>query len=222
MSHYQGSVPEPERAPDWRAAGACKGRGDDMFPGDLEREIAAAKNICRPCPVWRECLDDALRTGDNEHGIRGGLRPAERRAIAKKIGTGEPVTIEPPAPRRIPQPRPTTLAEAFRRRTVADGEHLLWDGIPFLRFAGQRYTAVQAAFITTYGRDPEGPVRRSCGRGCYLGAHLTDTVIREQAAVCGTAAGYRRHKKYGEVSCRPCLGAHSASAKGSAGLVVAS
>ena len=81
MNAYSGQVPDTEPAGQWLKQAACFGREDEMFPDNNEAGIAKAKAICKPCPVRRECLADALRTGDNEHGIRGGLKPCERRAV---------------------------------------------------------------------------------------------------------------------------------------------
>lgn len=69
---------------EWLKYAACRSEADAMHPENNEVEIAYAKRICASCPVRRECLEDALRTGDNDHGIRGGLRPNERRDIVKK------------------------------------------------------------------------------------------------------------------------------------------
>lgn len=73
-----------EPAGQWLQQAACSGREDEMFPDNSEAGIANAKSICRPCTVRAECVLDALRTGDNEHGIRGGLKPCERRALARE------------------------------------------------------------------------------------------------------------------------------------------
>lgn len=209
MSHYTGSVPDTEPALTWLANAACAGLGDTMFPGDNERDKAAAKNICRPCPVWEECLRHALATGDNQHGIRGGLTPRERRTLAKQAGTA-PIPL--PKPKQPREPRPTSLAEAVRRRTVRiEGGHLAWTGFEHLRFQGKRYTAFQAAFIVGHGREPEGIVRRTCDEDCFRADHLTDSVIRDAQAVCGTRDGYRLHRKRGEDACAPCKRANAMS-----------
>ncbi|WP_213452867.1 WhiB family transcriptional regulator [Rhizomonospora bruguierae] len=44
---------------------------------------ARAKAICAACPVWRPCLDWALRTGQ-EWGVWGGLNPQQRRNIRRR------------------------------------------------------------------------------------------------------------------------------------------
>jgi hypothetical protein len=185
----------------WLKDAACRGRSDEMFPDNSEAGIAHAKAICRPCPVQVECVLDALRTGDNEYGIRGGLKPCERRALA---GGGKP---KRPAPR---QPRPAALAEAFLRRTSRTAEgHLVWHGTVHIKFGGVQYTALQAAFIIGHGREPQGRVLRTCGVDCFLSDHLTDKHIRDSEAHCGTRAGYRRHRKDGEAACDRCRRANT-------------
>ena len=44
-----------------------------------------AFKICGRCPVRQECLNDAIETGETMHGIRGGLTPVERIALAKTL-----------------------------------------------------------------------------------------------------------------------------------------
>lgn len=87
MSAYTGQTPETRRPVDWRAQAACLGQWDAMHPDNNENEIAAAKAICARCPlgVRVECFWDAARTGDNEHGIRAGMRANERRALLKEV-----------------------------------------------------------------------------------------------------------------------------------------
>lgn len=70
---------------DWRTRAACLGQWADMHPDNDEHQIERAKQICKRCPVKAECFWDAVRTGDNEHGVRAGLRPNERRAVVKEV-----------------------------------------------------------------------------------------------------------------------------------------
>jgi len=85
MNAHTGSVPDSERPANWRAQAACLGRWKEMHPDNDEHEIANAKTICARCPVTRECFWDAARTGDNQHGIRAGLRANERRAVLAEL-----------------------------------------------------------------------------------------------------------------------------------------
>lgn len=48
--------------------------------------VGFAVATCAECPVRAECLADAERNGD-EHGIRGGLLPAQRRTRPIHHGT---------------------------------------------------------------------------------------------------------------------------------------
>ena len=80
MTAYSGQVPDTApRVNEWVKRAACAGRQDEMHPDNDEREIAAAKAICKPCPVARECFWDAVATDDMHHGIRAGLRANARR-----------------------------------------------------------------------------------------------------------------------------------------------
>lgn len=212
MSHYTSAVPDTEPAREWLEQAACRGIDPDtMYPGNDTGGIAKAKAVCRPCPVWRACLLDAIATDDLQHGIRGGMRPDERRAAARQMATSGTVPVATPKSSKPRMPRPKSLADAFRQRTrrTNDG-HVLWVGFTRLRFQGRKYTAWQVAFIVGHGREPEGLVRSMCGKECFRREHLTDAVLRDEAAECGTRGGYLRHRKHGEDACPPCKQANSA------------
>jgi WhiB family redox-sensing transcriptional regulator len=76
-------VPNPGRLPgpileewDWQRTGACR----------AARE-AAAKAVCRRCPVRRRCAAHALATPE-PYGIWGGLSEADREpapAVARRL-----------------------------------------------------------------------------------------------------------------------------------------
>jgi WhiB family redox-sensing transcriptional regulator len=63
---------------------------DEWFPVSLRtdsarREAAAAIAICRACPVRAQCLELSLRHWDfGQHGVWGGLVPAERAALRRR------------------------------------------------------------------------------------------------------------------------------------------
>jgi WhiB family transcriptional regulator, redox-sensing transcriptional regulator len=66
----------------WQQDAACKDTPDPdvFFPGKGE-DAEAAKQVCAGCPVLGECLEFALatmRAPDRDHGVYGGLTPAER------------------------------------------------------------------------------------------------------------------------------------------------
>ncbi|MFD9541364.1 WhiB family transcriptional regulator [Streptomyces sp. NPDC060022] len=50
---------------------------------DAEKMIASAKNLCRHCPVRRECLTHAIRHSETE-GIWGGFTMGERRRLREQ------------------------------------------------------------------------------------------------------------------------------------------
>jgi WhiB family redox-sensing transcriptional regulator len=75
---------------EWRNRAVCS-RGDvdpDLFfpvgsSGPGQRQIAAAKAVCRRCPVITPCLMWALIR--DEDGVWGGLSVDERRAIRRRV-----------------------------------------------------------------------------------------------------------------------------------------
>lgn len=74
-----------EAVPAWRRHAACAGMPAEGFypgPGDHEA-IAAARRVCRGCPVRSECLADALawEACGRRHGIVGGLSARQREQL---------------------------------------------------------------------------------------------------------------------------------------------
>lgn len=74
------------------AAGACRAEDMSLFlgmPGEpavarIARE-EEAKRICARCAVLIECRSDALAAIEPEPtGVRGGLTPDERKAVARR------------------------------------------------------------------------------------------------------------------------------------------
>lgn len=66
----------------WRDRAVCAQVSPEFWfpePGTYSGDVAKA--FCFECPVRRQCLQDALDTGDNEFGIRGGLSPKARRKL---------------------------------------------------------------------------------------------------------------------------------------------
>jgi WhiB family redox-sensing transcriptional regulator len=63
---------------------------DEWFPVSTDaeaarREAAAAIAICAACPVREECLEVSLRHwAIGQHGVWGGLVPAERAALRRR------------------------------------------------------------------------------------------------------------------------------------------
>jgi WhiB family redox-sensing transcriptional regulator len=67
----------------WLRRAACRAEDPELFfpisatgPGQVQQD--QAKAVCGRCPVRPDCLDYALRTGQ-DHGIWGGTDPDERR-----------------------------------------------------------------------------------------------------------------------------------------------
>jgi WhiB family redox-sensing transcriptional regulator len=183
VTHYNGSVPETEREPDWRTLAACKGAGDAMFPSNYPPDIEDAKDYCRACPVTSDCLQWALETGQ-EFGVWGGLSEAERRILKRRTRTraisvddytGIPATRTPIAGR--------TLQQAWDDGTQADGEHLLWVGKKTVHHSDGAVTPNRLAFYLDRGHWPEGDVKRTCGVDrCVKPAHLADRRERAEEA----------------------------------------
>ncbi|WP_309049274.1 WhiB family transcriptional regulator [Streptomyces sp.] len=83
-----------QRTAAWTARALCAQppyRGVDFFPQpNDQRSTAKAVAVCADCPVWRDCLTDALRTEggsrpEYRHGIRGGLTGYERYASYRRV-----------------------------------------------------------------------------------------------------------------------------------------
>ncbi|WP_075737491.1 WhiB family transcriptional regulator [Streptomyces acidiscabies] len=178
------------RAPDWRLNAACRQLADpdDMFPNQNAVAIKAARDVCAPCPVWAACLRGAIRTRDDEWGVRAGLRPEERRKVAKLVpGARLDDPVAPAAAiQRVLHPHTATrtLPEVWEEHshTLPDG-HLGWRGSgAALYVGGVSYTPAQISYILDRGHRPYGMVRRTCTvDGCVHPQHLTDATERHLA-----------------------------------------
>lgn len=58
----------------WVEVAACSGQPQSLW---FDRYYDTARQICKPCPVKRECLEYA-KAHRIEHGMWGGLTPRER------------------------------------------------------------------------------------------------------------------------------------------------
>lgn len=92
MTHYQGSVPDTRRKPDWRDHGACLSEDPELFfpkgyEGQWQLVIEGAKAVCRRCPVIEQCREWALQTREPD-GVWGGLDEKERRNILRQRARG--------------------------------------------------------------------------------------------------------------------------------------
>lgn len=77
-------------AKDWRDDAACRDEDPELFfpvgtSGPALVQIAEAKAVCHRCPVASACLDWALRHGECDEGVFGGLTGAERRTLHDRL-----------------------------------------------------------------------------------------------------------------------------------------
>jgi WhiB family transcriptional regulator, redox-sensing transcriptional regulator len=64
----------------WQEKALCAQANPEAFFPDKGGSAAAAKRVCRACPVAAECLEFAL-AGNERFGVWGGLSERERRRI---------------------------------------------------------------------------------------------------------------------------------------------
>jgi WhiB family transcriptional regulator, redox-sensing transcriptional regulator len=72
---------------DWRTLAACRDEDPELFfpvgtSGAALADVAAAKGVCRACPVTAPCLEWALESGQDA-GVWGGASVDERRALRR-------------------------------------------------------------------------------------------------------------------------------------------
>ncbi|NUQ95351.1 MAG: WhiB family transcriptional regulator [Streptomyces sp.] len=238
MNHYSGSIPNTlNHGREWLQHAVCKADPDAMHPGNDESGIAYAKRIWAACPVRMVCLQDALRTGDNDHGIRGALKPSERRAVAQRLNPDQYTNAD-----AVTDAVQAVLHPATAERTLRDlweerayelpGGHLGWRGdAGALSFQGRAYTPKRIAFLLHRGYDPVGIVRRTCPVvECVHPLHVADNRERwqqqqtepgkpEQVAAqggrklaeCGTTSAYQRHVRNKEFIDDACRAANAAA-----------
>jgi hypothetical protein len=212
VSHYQGSVPDTERADDWRDRGACRETGTTgkplhdpelFFPvgtsGPALLQTAAAKTVCARCPSMEQCLTWALDS-NIEFGVWGGLTEDERRSLKRRRARGR--TDEPA---ETPT-KPTTVQELWDRHSKPlSGGHIGWSGPTPGRTEQGSFTPMQAAFVIDRGRKPVGRLKRVCGvYGCVW--HVEDA---EERTRCGTRPGYQKHLREGSEPCVACRQANA-------------
>ncbi|MFJ9749567.1 WhiB family transcriptional regulator [Streptomyces chartreusis] len=63
---------------------SCAGKDPELFFPKNSNKTELAKQICRGCPVVRECLVQALRLGD-KYAVLGGTTPEERDALKRHL-----------------------------------------------------------------------------------------------------------------------------------------
>lgn len=77
---------------DWRHRAVCRDEDPELFfptseVGPGSATVAAAKAVCRRCPVTEACLAWAMDSGQ-DHGIWGGRTPGERRSEKRSAASG--------------------------------------------------------------------------------------------------------------------------------------
>ena len=65
---------------EWRQEALCHGRNNEFWFPPIEAEApeqyySIAREVCRCCPVWSQCLQDG---SEEKWGMWGGLTPKER------------------------------------------------------------------------------------------------------------------------------------------------
>jgi|GEM_PF-70733 len=202
--NYTGSVPDSERAVDWRDTAACSEYDPELFfpvgnTGRALLQIEEAKAVCRRCPVMDQCLQWALESGE-DYGIWGGLSETERRALKRRRARGR---ADQPAGK---PDTPATVQELWDQRSTPLGDgHVGWTGAEQGRCREGVFTPLQVAFIVSRGRKPVGKLKRLCEvNGCI--AHVEDLDERTR---CGTRPGYRRHLTEGVEPCVACRQANA-------------
>lgn len=177
--------PTPSRRePDWRDASACRREDPDLFApdgttGKWVGVIAQAKAICNRCPVRPTCLQWALDTRQ-ESGIWGGLTEDERWNLRRREARNARRPVQSPRGPKLPPPN--SLKELFARHaSPSTGGHLVWIGAKTPIFQGRQLTRNQVAFMAGRGREPKGPVHRTCDvQGCVQPKHLVDNRDRHR------------------------------------------
>jgi WhiB family transcriptional regulator, redox-sensing transcriptional regulator len=76
---------------DWVRRARCIGVDPELFfpvgtTPPAMAQVAAAKAVCRACPVRVECLEWALATGQDS-GVWGGTSEEERRTLRRALHT---------------------------------------------------------------------------------------------------------------------------------------
>ena len=67
---------------EWRLYASCMGLDWTLFFPQRGESVRAAREVCKPCVVKEQCLEDALQRIEPA-GVRGGLSARERRTIVR-------------------------------------------------------------------------------------------------------------------------------------------
>lgn len=168
MTHYNGSVPETKRKPDWRDQGACREANNDKWfpqPGSASA-VRDAKAVCFGCSVIFQCAQYALRTRQAD-GVWGGLSEGQRTTLIKNHRDADldnlnhirQLVLRALQPELNPVRSLCDLWED-NTRTLPDG-HIGWASeATHVTYRGVTYTPKQLAFIVDRGQKAVGVVRR--------------------------------------------------------------
>lgn len=75
---------ERERDNSWMDDACCRGIDPDLFYPERGESTAEAKAVCQGCPVRGQCLEYALTSPVEKHGVWGGLSEYERRRLRRQ------------------------------------------------------------------------------------------------------------------------------------------
>lgn len=159
----------------WQQDAACKDVPDPdvFFPGKTDSG-EAAKQVCAGCPVIGECLEFALATmsaADRDHGVYGGLTPAERARLR-----GGPVLVRA---QRLDSRAQAVIGRRLASRVgVAAAARALGVSAEALTDAWQRRRLLSP---------PSRRAPRQAGERLY-----GDRVVAEQALALASKVGVKR------------------------------
>lgn len=77
---HVGRIDASRREVSWQDAGLCAQADPALFYPEQGESAAAARRVCRACPVREQCLAYALETGQ-EWGVWGGTTERERQRV---------------------------------------------------------------------------------------------------------------------------------------------
>jgi WhiB family redox-sensing transcriptional regulator len=75
-----------DHRPAWQSRARCRGMSPELFYPERGQnsDVAAAKAVCRECPVLEDCR--AWGIAHEKNGIWGGLTERERRKARRELG----------------------------------------------------------------------------------------------------------------------------------------
>lgn len=97
----------------WKQSACATAKDVDFYPEpgrEYPRRVMEAKAVCKECPIKMQCLEYALT--NEEHGIWGGLGPAERQSLvrSRRASRSIPVFIKSNRERSL-QAAPAAIAK---------------------------------------------------------------------------------------------------------------